>query len=399
MENELNVFDTYVKSYLEAISCADRFEKKMDILVETLDYIIVHKNLFDQKDQETRGNLLVRLLDLQKNSNELVITHKYIKSLFSGDQVGQLIINHMNFSTSTSGAETFDVLHLSNLVPIKIEQVPKIDEQIKTNDSNFRSDTLKLIDNTVSSLKLKSFEDEISIYLFMIEKIKDPIKQVNILNSMFGYIISHRDIFEMDEYKGNRFALLLKLKELKNDSNKLDNFNPNKYIQLLFPEEQVEMENIYQESEENLLDLSLDNDSDIDHDIDHNIDLVGIYLGLKQSKIITNLVFDDFALNKFYQKSYNLDLVDSILQDLSSKYDNVDKLVLQCMLNNNKTVEQIHNDTTYANGPFIVKLNDSMYELYEKTTTICNSGYIYGTLYSRTYENATVKKIGKYGSI
>lgn len=395
MENELNVFDTYVKSYLEAINCADRFEKKMDILVETLDYIIVHKNLFDQKDQETRGNLLVRLLDLQKNSNELVITDKYIKSLFSGDQVGQLIINHMNFSTSTSGAETFDVLHLSNLVPIKIEQVPKIDEQIKTNDSNFRSDTLKLIDNTVSSLKLKSFEDEISIYLFMIEKIKDPIKQVNILNSMFGYIISHRDIFEMDEYKGNRFALLLKLKELKNDSNKLDNFNPNKYIQLLFPEEQVEMENIYQESEENLLDLSLDNDSDIDHDID----LVGIYLGLKQSKIITNLVFDDFALNKFYQKSYNLDLVDSILQDLSSKYDNVDKLVLQCMLNNNKTIEQIHNDTTYANGPFIVKLNDSMYELYEKTTTICNSGYIYGTLYSRTYENATVKKIGKYGNI
>jgi len=395
MENELNVFDTYVKSYLEAIECADRFEKKMDILVETLDYIIVHKNLFDQKDQETRGNLLVRLLDLQKNSNGLIVTDKYVKLLFSGDQVGKLIINHMNFSTSTSGAETFDVLHLGNLIPIKIEQVPEIDEPIKTNDSNFRSDTLKLIHNTVSSLKLKSFEDEISIYLFMIEKIKDPVKQVNILNSMFEYIISHRNIFEMDEYKGNRFALLLKLKELKNDSNKLDNFNPNKYIQLLFPEESLEMENIYQESEENLLDQSLDNDSDIDH----NIDLVEIYLGLKQSKITTNLIFDDYALNKFYQKSYNLDLVDSILQDLTSKYGNVDKLSLQCMLNDNKTAEQIHNDKTYADGPFVIRLNDSMYELYEKTTTICNSGYIYGTLYSKTYENATIKKIGKYGNI
>ena len=66
------------------------------------------------------------------------------------------------------------------------------------------------------------------------------------------------------------------------------------------------------------------------------------------------------------------------------------------MLNANKTVDEIKNDTTYSNGPFLIKVGEHYHELYEKRTDVTTSE---GYLYNRTYSNVVIDKLGKYGQV
>ena len=248
---------------------------------------------------------------------------------------------------------------------------------------------------TVTSVDLNRFKDDISIYLFMFEKSISQEKKMKVLYDMFEYIIKHKNVFEMDKYKGERHSLLLKMIELKQTITDCD---IDKYIELLFPD--YNSQNNNNDSHSLITSTSTGNSNDNTFMFeDDSDDLVGVYLQIQSSKIKTNLIFDDYELNKFFGKSYNVEFLDAIFQDLANKYKNVDKSLLECMLNENKTPEQIKSDTNYPDGPFIIKMNDNMYELYEKTTTIHSSGYIYGVLYNKTYEIASIKKVGKYGIV
>ena len=106
------------------------------------------------------------------------------------------------------------------------------------------------------------------------------------------------------------------------------------------------------------------------------------------------IVFDYYETNIFTLVTFKENLINSIIENIVMKYSSANKELLLSKICD--LVDTIKNDNAYPDGPFIIKINDSTFELYEKVTeSVINRGY----LFSSTSKNVLVKKIGRYGVI
>lgn len=173
---------------------------------------------------------------------------------------------------------------------------------------------------------------------------------INTTIEVFDYIITHKDTIITDKYKDRNIIILNKLLELKHKN--ADVFDADKYIKILFPNHET----------------------------------------------TNTLIFEDYTQNKFTDKqTYNPNqttFLNTILTNLNKKYPSFDKNHIISSLN--KSTDQIKDDPNYPDGPYLIKINDDMYELHTKETTITiTTGYFYSTNTTTTH----MKKVGKYGFI
>lgn len=112
--------------------------------------------------------------------------------------------------------------------------------------------------------------------------------------------------------------------------------------------------------------------------------------------VFPNLVFEDYKEAKFVSVQHMADtLLEQILLSVSDKYPESNPETITSLLT--KTQDQIKEDKTYPSGPFLVKVNENFYELYEKVTEEkVNTGYLYN---SKPYEVPSVNKVGRYGQV
>lgn len=239
---------------------------------------------------------------------------------------------------------------------------------------------------------------------------------------LFEYIVANKGIFDI-------CTLTLKNNVLKKllDYEKYESFDGDRYLKTLFPNYsrfqtlEVKPENVpIKEPELVKVEVKLNDTESLKESpkiVDNELsvpkedtpfkivdDELTIYSSVvkptEETKIVMqSLVFEDYKENKFTGLCLFSDvtLLEKITQNISSRYPTCDTSVVLAMLNDNKTSEQVKADTTYPNGPFLVKLKDNFYELYEKTTeVVVSAGYFYG---SKSYANTTVTCIGKYGQV
>lgn len=174
---------------------------------------------------------------------------------------------------------------------------------------------------------------------------------INALIEVFDYVVMNKDNILIPKYKDRNTIILNKLLELKHKN--ADVFDADKYIKILFP----------------------------------------------NYEITNTLIFEDYIINKFTDKQiYNptkTTFINAIIENLEKKYL-FDKNYIRSTLENNKSPFQIKDDNNYPNGPFLIKINDDMYELYIKETiTTMAKGYFY---FSDTV-STNIKKVGKYGFV
>jgi hypothetical protein len=110
---------------------------------------------------------------------------------------------------------------------------------------------------------------------------------------------------------------------------------------------------------------------------------------------VVSVVFYDIQKQIFTKVNYNTDLENSIITDLCIQYKMIDKKTkIPILPEMNRTLDSIKNDPEFPEGPFIVKTNNNLYDLYEKkvhTETI--KGYLYNSYITTT----AVTHVGKYG--
>jgi hypothetical protein len=111
--------------------------------------------------------------------------------------------------------------------------------------------------------------------------------------------------------------------------------------------------------------------------------------------VTPNLVFEDYKESKFSALQHTGDtLLDQVLKSVAEKYPDANVETVTSLLD--KTVDQVKVDATYPNGPFLVKVSDNFYELYEKVTEEKKS---VGYLYTSTKIEPFVTKLGRYGKV
>lgn len=110
---------------------------------------------------------------------------------------------------------------------------------------------------------------------------------------------------------------------------------------------------------------------------------------------VVSVVFYDIQKQIFTKVNYNIDLESSIITDLCIQYKMIDKkTTIPILPELNRTLDSIKNDLEFPEGPFIVKTNNTLYDVYEKkvqTETI--KGYLYNSYITTT----AVNHVGKYG--
>jgi hypothetical protein len=237
------------------------------------------------------------------------------------------------------------------------------------------------------------------------ERTSGKANKAKIVTKIFDYIVENKTILDKPEWSRFNETMYNKLIELKSTSS--DVFDSDKYIKLLFPNGSPQDNNTQKQNQEEKVEKGPEpkpeSEPETQYDKINVKQLTEIFEKasanggdcVTESKTFTKFVFDDYNQNMLSDKCvyYNVNFVNAVMNHLSSKRESCNKDLILAMLNDNKTVEQIKNDTTYENGPFIIKLSDHMYELYEKETkVVVNAGYFYNS----TTTNVTINKVGKY---
>lgn len=233
-----------------------------------------------------------------------------------------------------------------------------------------------------------TFMNGLNIHLKNMKNISyTELERAQFTTVLFDYVVVHKNI--LNTYMCSNLKEIIYQKLLEFQHNNSNIFDAGKYLKILFNDRDLNPNS-------EIIDV-LNNESIFKSITPLHIifdDYIKIYPDIDDHTII----FDDYKINKFTNKcTYrNTTLIDGILENISNNYVLCNKNIILSMLNLNKTVEQIKNDTTYPNGPFLIKLSNTMFELYNKSTIITVSkGYIY----SQDYSNVVIEKLGKYGSI
>ena len=212
---------------------------------------------------------------------------------------------------------------------------------------------------------------------------------------LFDFVVENKEIFDRPAYVKLRTILLDKLKSFK--KNNSDIIDADKYLKILYPDyhEPQTLEDL-DDICNKLVDMQNKNPNATIQEINKhmNIELPIIDNYIPQKHI--DFIFDDYTLNKITSKHthFDMDFENAIVYEITKKYITCDKNIVLSMLKENKTINQIKNDETYNNGPFLIKLSDYMYELYEKEIKMENKrGYFFNTILTST---VTIHKIGKY---
>jgi hypothetical protein len=108
----------------------------------------------------------------------------------------------------------------------------------------------------------------------------------------------------------------------------------------------------------------------------------------------TNPVFFDHQKLMFTQIKSDVSLLDAIKSDLSNKYK-TNKDTIKVLLPD-QSLELLKNDSTFADGPFIVTINNNLYDVYEKVTNI---KVVERYFYNSEYKTNDLIYVGKYGSL
>ena len=106
----------------------------------------------------------------------------------------------------------------------------------------------------------------------------------------------------------------------------------------------------------------------------------------------TTLAFYNNINNMFIETCHELNFLDSIIENVLSKYT-IDKNVLLSSVNNG--VNDVKNDLLFVDGLYLVKNNET-YELYEKITLATRTG---GYVYDGFVTTVLMNRLGVYGQI
>ncbi len=202
-------------------------------------------------------------------------------------------------------------------------------------------------------MDVKIFNNLVFNYLNLIKSTEGKNNKLFILKEMLDYIIIKKDIFDLDYYKAFRSAIREKILEFSNDGYDLD-----KYMKLLFSDGKIDVEPI----------------------------------------IVTEILqptFEDYETHVFSGLYYDLNFEDSIIKHISDKYEIEDKTLILNMLKHTYTVLDVWRDNKIPDGPFLIKLNEHSYELYEKKSeTVVSEGYF--SYFNTTYTYYRTKPVGRY---
>lgn len=121
----------------------------------------------------------------------------------------------------------------------------------------------------------------------------------------------------------------------------------------------------------------------------------------QQPKLVTavcdynvSVTFYDEQKEIFTKINYDTDLLNTVLADICIKYKLQKVSAVPIFTDKSKTLDSIKNDSTFLPGPFLFKVNNNIYNLYEKVEMVeVVKGYVYNS--SKTI--VEVKHIGKYG--
>jgi hypothetical protein len=225
------------------------------------------------------------------------------------------------------------------------------------------------------ALKQKNVTDKDHKLKWTIKLLEYIVKNKHIINDPRHIILNH--------------TLLKKLLEFR--ANDCCSFNVDKYINVLYPEFNLNISNQHRLQEStNLLQASIGLQEYFNTPF-----IIDNYIGNPQFFKPVQLIFDDYKINKITDKAEytNMTFIDAIITNISTKYEICDLVTIANMVKSDKTVEQVRKDCTYTDGVFLIKLSEYMYELYEKHTNVThNEGY----LYNSTSSTIVINKLGKY---
>lgn len=217
---------------------------------------------------------------------------------------------------------------------------------------------------------------------------------------LFDYVIKNKEIFNRPVYKNVRECLLNKLKLFKQCNS--DSIDADKYLKILYPDyyEPVPTLKDMDDICDKLVEMQNEKPDATIQEINEHMDItlnptiIDNYIPTHEAGNYVDFIFDDYELIKITSKNtyFDMNFENAIVYETGKKYIASDKNIILSMLKANKTVDEIKNDCTY-DGPFLIKLSDYMYELYEKETKIERKiGYFFVTDTS----TVTIHKIGKY---
>jgi hypothetical protein len=229
----------------------------------------------------------------------------------------------------------------------------------------------------------RTFIKTIQGYLDECVNATSDINKAAIATKVFDYIVENKHMFDYPEWEKFKRTILGKLWEFRNEKH----FNSDKYMQILFlgntyiDEQSIKQEDvappILNEPVENI--------------VEPKKIIPEIIEDYKNTKPI-QIIFEDYKLNKLINigSFTNVEITNEIIKFITEKYENSTRFRLVTQLIN--TIEEIKNNTEYPNGPFLQKINDSTYELYEKITEEKKSGY----LWTKVYNEPSINKVGRF---
>jgi hypothetical protein len=230
----------------------------------------------------------------------------------------------------------------------------------------------------------------------------DKVLKAKYAIELFDFVVVNKEIFDRPVYNNLREILLNKLKFFKQYNS--DIIDTDKYFKILYPGayESIPTLNDMNNVCDKLIDIQNNNPNATIQEINEHMGIkleespiiIDNYLPTHDYGNQVDFIFDDYELHKITSKNtyFDMNFKNAVVHEIGKKYIACDKNIVLSMLNANKTIDEIKNDCTY-DGPFLIKLSDYMYELYEKETKIeRKTGYFYVTNTSIV----TIHKIGKY---
>jgi len=250
-------------------------------------------------------------------------------------------------------------------------------------------------------MSLQIFNRTIKVYLDRVNETTTRENKIKNAECMMDYIVENKNIFDTDLYKKFRVTIFEKLLEFKESG-----FDSDKYISLLFPngysiknmvnpidDKQLEQSDPVTETKDEQIKQSQSVIKTNDEQLKQPDSAIP-QKTIVSDTMVVKLLFEYHATNLFSQFNYNLNFTDSIINHVGTYFETFDTTLIPNLLNNTKSIDVIKNDVTIPDGPFLIKLNEYSYDLYEKKTEIIVSK---GYFYNGTTKNYVIEKIGRYG--
>ena len=368
-----------VTRYINQIDSTTGRENRIKIYKELFDYLVMNKDSWDTREYSRISDILMgKLTNFKQNMPNALNADYYLETLFP-----------------------------------KCAPLDTVNDKVSTTiATNTMSNPTPTLTPTYTTKVL--FCKTVQLYMDECENARGKESRAAICTKVFDYIVENKDLINRDtSFINFKPVLFDKLLEFKNE----ELFDSNKYIEILFPESFKYMKKLDEYYEKKILEMresfksnkvDVDKVEDkivedkvvedkIENKVENKVVENFIFEDYKiENKVVENFIFEDYKINtttKFIDVKGN-NLIEKIIDTLVTvQYPTSDASVILSMLNANKTIEQIKSDTTYPNGPFLIKMDDTSYELYEKLTeTVVSKGY----LYNSTSSNIVINKLGKY---